>query len=589
MIRTKENTDYVENQENLGNPGFGEGQFGFAPFSSENDLVNSDNEIDTDVVYEDNIIFASESYNKNILKFAKTILSKNSDPANNIFDEDIRFSKKIRNHNKIIVNKTYSNIIDYKNIIDNFHRNASSNSKLYIKGSKFSGQIRRYANENGIEYANLGNSDVLTKGDSDSAILKLDSDLELNCFVAESVVQKMEGLQGFKELSDNECMIFPYGSTQSLMFHMGTVSFAIDIIFCKKADYENSYEVVKVFENIQPNDLGLYGSEADMVVEVRGNLSSEIGMVVGSRFEISYSEPFDSNSDDEDAKDIYFLEDMVSKASVRMKIAGIGKSFSIEDISSGASKSSDGHKIYISKKASNFVPINDNFILVHNLNISNSEARNIFNSSFPGYKYDILRISSRDPILLSKISMDTFGCKECRVFDMSISKTASFPIPEDVINATKKIDLEIIDAIRIIKNINEDIVNNKNVYEKFKDKAEAIKNSKGAYRQSMARISKKVRMLLEKISAIISALDNIKDTNKVEDIIGSVLVTTQNNSKFFKRIVDLQNQTEDLNFFNTLSKESDDFGKISEDLDTVLKRCRNFLYVDILGKSLLTE
>ena len=130
---------------------------------------------------------------------------------------------------------------------------------------------------------------------------------------------------------------------------------------------------------------------------------------------------------------------------------------------------------------------------------------------------------------------------------------------------------------------------NRNIYEKHKSNYTAVLSSEGVYRQSMRRQLKKFKAVLYSVNSTIKLLEGIKDTTHVEDIMGSMLATTRNLSKFFKEILSLQGKMDSKNFYNDLSQKTDDFCKISEDLETVLRRCRSFIWEHILGKPLLTD
>jgi uncharacterized membrane protein (UPF0127 family) len=55
----------------------------------------------------------------------------------------------------------------------------------------------------------------------------------LRALVARTVDEKEKGLQGITSLPLNTCMLFPYGDAGVRDFHMGEVSFPIDIVFCE--------------------------------------------------------------------------------------------------------------------------------------------------------------------------------------------------------------------------------------------------------------------------------------------------------------------------------------------------------------------
>ena len=112
--------DYPSNQENME-------MSGFAVIDPNNeDLLNPD---DSSYDSSEDFIYVSSSYSKNIIKRASIILSNQSDPLNNVFKEDIRYSAKISLSKNIIVDKEFDSSYDYKTLINNFKNNVRKNMK----------------------------------------------------------------------------------------------------------------------------------------------------------------------------------------------------------------------------------------------------------------------------------------------------------------------------------------------------------------------------------------------------------------------------------------------------------------------------
>ncbi len=100
---------------------------------------------------------------------------------------------------------------------------------------------------------------------------------EFLCDIAQSRDEKIAGLQVYKNLKYGSGLIFPYDKPQDVMYHMGTVSFPIDIIFI-----DSDRRVKKIAKNIQPGTLGTYGSSnISMVLEISGGASNNLGIAVG--------------------------------------------------------------------------------------------------------------------------------------------------------------------------------------------------------------------------------------------------------------------------------------------------------------------
>ena len=93
---------------------------------------------------------------------------------------------------------------------------------------------------------------------------------------------KTTGLQDRDILKRNHGMIFPYSNPQNVLFHMGTVKFAIDIIFI-----DENKKIKKISNNISPNSLGTYGcSETKYVLEIPGGYCKNKDIKVGDKIDI---------------------------------------------------------------------------------------------------------------------------------------------------------------------------------------------------------------------------------------------------------------------------------------------------------------
>lgn len=97
------------------------------------------------------------------------------------------------------------------------------------------------------------------------------------CDVARTYQDQVTGLQSYSELPKNAGLVFPYSKPKDVMYHMGTVSFPIDIIFVG-ADHS----IKKIYRNIQPGTLGTFGcAGVKHVLEICGGLSDRLGICEG--------------------------------------------------------------------------------------------------------------------------------------------------------------------------------------------------------------------------------------------------------------------------------------------------------------------
>jgi uncharacterized membrane protein (UPF0127 family) len=107
---------------------------------------------------------------------------------------------------------------------------------------------------------------------------------EFDLFCAATNDQKAKGLEVLENLSETEGMIFPFEATSHVTFHMGSVKFPIDIIFL--LEDHMGLKVAKIIHNAQPGDNDLWSCKASSVIELRGGTCKDLGITIGTVFEI---------------------------------------------------------------------------------------------------------------------------------------------------------------------------------------------------------------------------------------------------------------------------------------------------------------
>ena len=182
-----------------------------------------------------------------------------------------------------------------------------------------------------------------------------------------------------------------------------------------------------------------------------------------------------------------------------------------------------------------------------------------------------------------------FYCDKVWFDDQELSKVAGFAIEKEI----KSIAISVIKKYEInLKNINHfknDLEKNKKAYEKVKDKFNIIKNSKGKYKKSTQRLSKKYKRVLQSLKECIENMQKIKDVQNVEEINGSIISSARNASDNIKKVFKLVDSLDKPEFFQELTKTTDDAIKIIDDLVLNIKRMREFIYSNILGKTIISE
>ena len=99
------------------------------------------------------------------------------------------------------------------------------------------------------------------------------------CDVADTFEKKKDGLQVYSKLKKECGLLFPYERPTDVMFHMGSVSYPIDVIFVDEND-----NIKKISKNIKPGSLEVFGSSGiSNVLEISGGLCSLLDIKVGGK------------------------------------------------------------------------------------------------------------------------------------------------------------------------------------------------------------------------------------------------------------------------------------------------------------------
>lgn len=104
-----------------------------------------------------------------------------------------------------------------------------------------------------------------------------------SCDIADNMREKVAGLQTYSGLKETAGLVFSYKKPEDVIYHMGTVSFPIDIIFI-----DASHNVKKIYKNIEPGTLGTFGcGNVKNVLEICGGLSDRLGISIGHHVSIA--------------------------------------------------------------------------------------------------------------------------------------------------------------------------------------------------------------------------------------------------------------------------------------------------------------
>ena len=113
-------------------------------------------------------------------------------------------------------------------------------------------------------------------------------DVAFDVAVASTPEEQARGLEVVSSLQENEGMIFPYSSPSHVTFHMGRVTFPIDILFIQ--DSTLGLKVAKVIHNAQPKSLDHWSCDrTSVVLELNGGTCKKHGIKFGSLCKIENS------------------------------------------------------------------------------------------------------------------------------------------------------------------------------------------------------------------------------------------------------------------------------------------------------------
>ena len=217
------------------------------------------------------------------------LISKKADPRyyrydkkfdlfvlNNNFDNDSfklclsNITSQLKNYAKGVIKTN----LESKNVF-------AALSNFNIKVDNFKDNIYK------VSFNNLKNTKIV-------GVMDLSGDVKATfiCDVADSVNEKIAGLQAYSNINKSFGLYFPYKKATDVSYHMGTVSYPIDIIFL-----DNELTVKKIDSNIAPGTPGLFScGGVKAVLELNGNMSKTLEIKVGDQIFIDSADELNSNT-----------------------------------------------------------------------------------------------------------------------------------------------------------------------------------------------------------------------------------------------------------------------------------------------------
>jgi uncharacterized membrane protein (UPF0127 family) len=170
-----------------------------------------------------------------------------------------------------IVTDLWGTLITMLHEISHHRHPTWSEAQVEAEAQQLAGSVKQY-----LEGKNANRKKILfVKNGLHTVLLE---ELE----IADTYQKQVIGLQNHNSLGHKHGLLFPYHTPQALTFHMGKVSFPIDIIFA------NDNKIVKIYRNCQPNSREMYSCDkASKVIEVIGSYCTFHDIDVGDHiFEV---------------------------------------------------------------------------------------------------------------------------------------------------------------------------------------------------------------------------------------------------------------------------------------------------------------
>lgn len=498
-----------------------------------------------------------------------------------------------------------------------------------------------------LSFNNLSNSKIIgvlgKDGNTKAAFV---------CDIADSFEKKISGLQAYSSIRNSFGLLFPYKKATDVLYHMGTVSYPIDIIFLD----ENSL-IKKIEKNIQPGSPGLFTcSSVKNVLEIKGGMSNILDINIGDAVFIDSAESLGVINDKSVAiKKSKILPSSIYKyGSVSIKVDGISefiepiynklsKNIGIIDIDSilnynvkinKVSKYNSGNvkniicsspktisdeykKILISKYALD--ELDSNYILPATYNsfsdgLNNKTKESIDNilkfkgnivlatkqdfnfekiASILNYKTNILFNKNFPEFQILRYSENDnlYHAAKNRFLESNLyflNKKAGIPVPKEDADKAKEAE----NIFKKVKSESEDLLDNlkKNltVYQGIQSDKNKIKNSKYEYNESVSRNTELLKKILIDIKKALKIMNEIKDVASTMEIISAIATSIMRSSKVVKEIFELVDSIENDDFIAKLTEKTDEAEKMFLDFYNSNQRMINYINSDILGVLVIT-
>lgn len=480
-----------------------------------------------------------------------------------------------------------------------------------------------------------GDGQEISLADDDSeeetVVSVYDKDKKLasfKCDIAKTFQEKVNGLQVYSSLGSDSGLLFEYDRPQDVLYHMGTVKFPIDIIFI-----DEDQKIKKICKNIQPGTLGTFGCANTLyVLEVIGGTSDQLGFKSGDKVKVKRgrSSTIKSASVTRNYKIpklvyVYNFDGIISRnpditisKMAEYNEENITLRYDGEVFTPGSPLTIKVHELekypgyFFSKTASGLDGFLENstetYEAYQDLKEAFKDPENVivFSTAMESPKEVVRAFLSKLEVLYGSLNKrETVICKiannynhinviedlreiypysEIRLFaDDELSKKAGTPIPshikEQAKEALKSLDLGKKSLQKSIAAVKQNLTE----YEKLRDREDKIKETQGQFHQSIKRNVELAKQYLLSIRDAIRILNKIKDATTTIEIIESLASASHRASESIQEIFDLINKMNTPDFVMLLTESTGNYEKAAEDLESTIKRAKDYINTNILG------
>lgn len=416
------------------------------------------------------------------------------------------------------------------------------------------------------------------------------------CEIVSSQYDKSVGLQKYSDISNEFGLLFQYDGPTYVNFHMGSVSFPIDIIFI-----DQNNKIVKYNKFIRPDSKEFFS--CDKVTKV---------FEIKSRADLHY-----------EVGDEFIINALHKKASK-------GYVMNIGIIDADSFDQNTDVVVYKKSDSDAFIGLDHNsepaqYSSRLKKKIAVIEPSDLFLRSYKdlnelSFKKDLLKIAGAGHDKLIVVSSDISRCNVIKaallslgassetkimknydhfdlvnsfdgstVYAFSKLKLAGASVPENIKAKAKQAYNYLENSEEFLFELQKNIVQNLDAFTPFSTE-ESLEVYKGQYHQSIKRNIELTKKCLMHLKNAISLLNEIKDISTTIQVIEAIAESskdvTENLESIFN-LIDIMSNAK--TFMEDLTLKTSDFENLAEDLEANIERAKEYINSNILGIIVLSD